>query len=152
MLGSLVGLDCSEPEGECPGDCITAMRDDPSVSDQQLCDAMLSLTSTSNPDPALSACLAQCDLGNPCVSCATTNCGTQLSACNNDTTCTAYLNCALACNDPTCVATCASSNPGTATTALNTCITGSCQAECVDGSGGAGGGGGAGGAGGSGGN
>jgi hypothetical protein len=128
------------------------MRDDPNVSDQQLCDAILSLQSTTGADPVLSACLAQCDIGDPCISCATTSCATQLGACNSDAACSAYLNCALACNGPACVAACAASNPGAATTALNTCITGSCQSECVDGSGGGGGAGGSGGAGGAGGN
>jgi hypothetical protein len=71
--------------------------------------------------------------GQDCVTCLTTNCSTELGACQASADCTKIISCAGACADQACADKCVTDNPGgkTAWDAVEACGTTKCATECT---------------------
>lgn len=132
-------LDCenNQPAADCFGACVVAAE----------CAAIGSIA-TGDIDEGLCDCINQCPGGDQicggCTLCLSQACTNEFGACQQDTNCTAFLNCVQqnACADQACMTDCQTQNPGAATDALVVCTCGSCSADCPQcGSGGGGGGG-----------
>jgi hypothetical protein len=125
----LLGVDCNDPQADCPASCINAAD----------CDAITSLIGQ-NPDPTLSGCLDACDLGGggagggggggsqiQCGICTFQNCQ---GTCMGVQACTDYVQCAANCSDPTCEQQCLTDNPSPESTAMSQCVCNNCSADC----------------------
>lgn len=132
----LIGVDCNDPNAECPAACVNAAD----------CAALTSLIGQ-NPDPTLSACLDMCDLGQggaggaggsggggsqiACGICTGQNCSGAAQACQGVAACQAYAQCAANCSNPTCEQDCLANNPSAESTALSTCVCDNCSNQCA---------------------
>ena len=132
LMIDLVG--CTDMVATCSADCVVDAD----------CSALLTLAGD-NPDPELLGCVSGCQ-GDACLACVFGSCGPEIQACNNVTTCQAFVQCFQACTegDTTCYNGCATTNPSAETTALLACANTNCGSECfgaggADGAGGAGG-------------
>lgn len=70
--------------------------------------------------------------GNDCITCMTTNCATELGACQSNADCAKIVTCAAACTDQACADKCITDNPNgkTAWDAVEACGTTKCATEC----------------------
>ena len=125
-----VGLDCNNPQSECPGQCILAAT----------CAQIISLASQ-NPDPTLAGCLQSCQGGTggmgqgggnqmSCGQCAQANCNMYFAPCQQDSICQGYFQCVTQCQTPQCEQACLANNNSTASVNLSTCICGNCGSNC----------------------
>ncbi len=115
------GMNCDNNGSECEGNCFLAAT----------CMEIMSMV-TQNPNPVLSACLIDCDPGNSCTICTGSRCTSQLNACYQDATCTAFLECSQSCADTACIDACATAHSSLATINLRSCTCSSCVTECSD--------------------
>jgi len=138
-------FNCGDPAAECPAGCaLDTLGDDLENPD---------CSSFTFPLPeGLQNCIAACGDGGAgsCTQCLLMSCSAQAGACQQDTDCSTFLQCAYSCTDTACVQACYSANPSQLAQDVIDCTcvncTGSCP--CGNGTGGAGGAGGGGGAGG----
>jgi len=152
-------LDCSNPNSDCPGQCIL---------DESCADITDAVTKALNGDlnTPLLMCIQTCQGGQggaggggggqTCTQCGTNSCIGPGGACLQDNDCQPWLQCLQGCQDSACVANCTAMNPNAAplSTDVLTCLCTNCDGECsaLDPCGNGSGGSGQGGAGGAGGN
>ncbi|MEZ4442729.1 MAG: hypothetical protein R3B72_26780 [Polyangiaceae bacterium] len=128
---------CGDAYSQCVAGCF----------EPAACAAITSLLGQ-NPDQGLITCLAGCSnqgtggggMGGAgggtmvsCFDCATSSCNAQIAACQNDTGCTTFANCALMCTDGdgTCLNNCAAMQPNNgAVAAVMACLMTNCQGPC----------------------
>jgi hypothetical protein len=116
---AIIGMDCTTQDNECEGQCLLDSN----------CAAIQSMAGNT-PDPDLDACIDECDPNNGCLLCMNTGCYSEITDCQDDTACTAFLECAQECTDATCADACQSSNPSDAGIALGVCMCGACSSDC----------------------
>jgi hypothetical protein len=123
---ALIGLDCTDPTTECPGQCLLDAD----------CAAILSLAG-GTPDPTLGACVQTCQGGmgggpqQDCFNCVIGACGSELQACQNDMVCQQFGQCVQGCADSTCAQNCQSMYPGMVTDDLFNCTCTGCANDCA---------------------
>lgn len=131
LAQQLLGIDltdCTNATSQCIATCVAPAD----------CGAIGSLVG-SNPDPRLQACVADCAPPG-CPQCVLTNCMPEVTACQQVTECSDFINCVQTqmCADQACFDGCAVGNESPETTALMTCAATNCAGDCL-GAGGAGG-------------
>ncbi len=134
VCSQIPALDCADPASDCPAACVLDAD----------CAAIASILG-SMPDPKLAGCVQGCQGGTSgaggggqggsgqgdCQSCAFSNCGNEVKACQSEPKCLEFLQCAQGCNgDPMCMADCAMKNDSDATKAIVSCVQAKCASEC----------------------
>ena len=67
---------------------------------------------------------------DPCNACASSKCGTEISACLADTMCKAQMDCMTKCPDSICADKCAKDFPSTKVDPMLSCVGSKCGTEC----------------------